>query len=143
MTTNANGEEPVSIMFAHCRAVYDKLNDTAKPVDNGDGDIMLVWEGKLTQVFRDLNMSAPYYTSVRRRLLEMRCVEQLRRGGGNTDSQWRLLTEPTEEAFREALRLPSTKQPKTATAMHEQQLRAHEERITELESIVEQLVARG
>jgi hypothetical protein len=66
-----------------------------------DGETtMVVYEGMFTKlVIEDLGLPTPYYTSVRRKLLDMGCIRQLRRGGGTAPSQWELLREPTADLW--------------------------------------------
>jgi hypothetical protein len=60
----------------------------------------IVYEGFLTTLVKEqLNLSVPYYTSIRNLLLDMECVRQLRRGGGNTPSQWLMIREPTAACY--------------------------------------------
>lgn len=99
-------DKPVSIMFEHCVRIYDEMKSQAREEPN-EG---LVYEGHLTKLFAGLQMPTPYYTTIKQRLVRMGCIEQIRRGGGNSPSRWRLLREPAEDTFQgfEALRVRST-----------------------------------
>lgn len=89
-------------MFDHSVAVYNEMRANAKPVGvEGEGR-MLVWEGFLTKLTKRLGLSTPYYTMVRRELIRMGCIRQLRRGGGNSASQWELVKKPTQELYNTA-----------------------------------------
>lgn len=68
--------------------------------DNSEDRGVIVYEGFFTALItHKLNLSVPYYTSIRKALIRMGCVRQLKRGGGSAPSQWELVYEPTLEAF--------------------------------------------
>lgn len=98
-------EKPTSMVFDHCISVYDEMRAQARPEDEG-----LIYEGYLTKLFGQLQMATPYYSSIMKHLKTMGCVEQIRRGGGNTPSRWLLVRPPNEESFRsfEQLKRPRT-----------------------------------
>lgn len=101
MTTQE--EQVMPALYHHAVRVYAAMSEKATMV-HADGDsstVMLVFEGFLTHLFEQLNLSVPYYTTVRQALLRMGCIRQLKRGGGNSPSQWELICEPTREAFGE------------------------------------------
>jgi len=106
---------------------------------------IIVYEGFLTQlVTGQLNLSVPYYTSVRTSLIRMGCIKQLRRGGGTAPSQWEMCYEPTLDAFMHAQPKKVPKQtPDDAKA---EQIRNLSTRIASLEawqkSVNEMLVAK-
>lgn len=84
--------------FEHCAVVFETMRRRAKG-QIVEGDHALVFEGFLTQVFRELEMPTPYYTSIMRRLKAMGCVRQLSRGGGSSPSKWEMIREPTWDLF--------------------------------------------
>lgn len=99
-------QDVLPAIFEHCVNVYKRMESEARlhPSEYGDKTFpngSLIWEGHLTKLFASLHLSVPYYTSVTRELKRMGCVAQKRRGGGNAPSQWIILTEPTEELFRQ------------------------------------------
>lgn len=96
-------EIPLPAIFGHACTVYKEMESEAELVERADQGMaqVLVWEGHLTKLVTRLHLSVPYYTSVTRELKRMGCIKQLRRGGGNATSQWLLVTEPTEELFRD------------------------------------------
>lgn len=100
--TNVEEEPPLPAIFGHCQTVYDLMRQQAEVREvEGEGRIV-VWEGFLTRLLgQELNLPTPYYTSVRTNLVRMGCVKQLQRGGGNSPSQWELITRPTAPLFRE------------------------------------------
>lgn len=130
-------DKPTSVVFDHCIKVYaemraQSLEEVISASDHPDdpGNHMLVYEGQLTKLFGALGLSTPYYTSVMNHLKSMGCVEQLRRGGGNSPSRWRLLREPDEDAFRS---FESVKRSRTGkTAALEQQVRDLTKQVNEL-----------
>jgi hypothetical protein len=91
-------EAPVAV-FRHSLTVYREMEQQGKVVKVEDTS-MLVYEGKLVELVTDTcDLSIPYYTKVTKALKGMGCARQLRRGGGNSPSQWELITEPTPELF--------------------------------------------
>lgn len=123
-------DEVTPALFQHCVAAYNKMLEKSRPVeDNAD---IIVYEGYLTALIQsDLSLSIPYYTSIRKRLIEMGCVRQLRRGGGTSPSQWEMIREPTLEAFMNAEPKKVPKQDRN-TAVN-QQILALSRRISSLE----------
>ena len=130
---NTNVDKNTSVMFDHCVRVYRAMLERAQKIRVGDGtdevDIM-VYEGRTTHLFAELRLSTPYYTRVLGDLKEMRCVDQLRRGGGNTPSQWQLISEPTEAAFHS---LKESRRPTSKAAMALQQARDLDGRLAVVE----------
>lgn len=96
--TNAKKDDDVVLpaMFEHTVRTYREMLQEAK----GVGDV-IVYEGFLVNlVTQKVRLSVPYYGRIRSLLIDMGCVRQLKRGGGTAPSQWELITEPTEEAFK-------------------------------------------
>jgi hypothetical protein len=52
-------------------------------------------------VCEDLGLAVPYYTAVTRKLKDMGCIRQLKRGGGSSPSQWELIREPTADLWND------------------------------------------
>lgn len=119
-------EKPTPTLFEHCVAVFQEMEGQARD----EGAEGLIYEGHLTKLFNQLGLSAPYYTSVMRRLKQMDCVVQVRRGGGTSTSRWRLVRVPSEESFRSHEDMKVRPNGKYATL--EQGLRSAHERINEL-----------
>lgn len=95
-------EAPVSQNFQYCAQVYQVMkNESRKFTAEQTGSVpMVVWEGFFTKLItEDLGLSVPYFTTIRRELIRMECIRQLRRGGGTSPSQWELLRPPTEELW--------------------------------------------
>lgn len=127
-------------LFDHCRRTYLEMSRQATSViEPGSSDSedeersrIVVYEGFLTHlVTQQLNLSVPYYTSIRKNLIRMGCIRQLKRGGGSSPSQWELIYEPTPEAFATAQPPKVPKQTKES-AMNEQ-IRNLSARVSELE----------
>ena len=93
----------------------------------------LVYEGFLTHLVRDLNLPTPYFSKIRKELLRMECVVQLRRGGSTSPSRWLLVTPPTPELFR---KMVARNTPGGTIQMLEQQIRALTARVNTLEQLV-------
>lgn len=117
-TTQPTDESAPPALFDHCVNTYRAMLGEAKSVTsfatartNAEaGDLLevdlkqnsqiIVYEGFLTQLIQGkLNLSVPYYTSIRKSLMDMGCIRQLKRGGGTSPSQWELIYEPTLEMF--------------------------------------------
>jgi hypothetical protein len=88
-----SSQTPLPSVFEHCQVVYKHLFSTSKKETLDDQDI-LVWEGFLTQVFEELHYPVPYFTKIRKELMRMGCIHQLRRGGGTATSKWMLIRPP-------------------------------------------------
>ena len=91
-------DRPMKALYEHCINVYERMLEEAAPPEEPDGPRL--YEGHLTQIFQELQLSTPYYTSVLRTLKSMGCIEQVKRGGGNARSKWVLICAPTEEGFQ-------------------------------------------
>lgn len=87
--------------YDHCVTIYNAMLAEAR-TEEVEGQMVLVWEGFLTEVFQKQGLPQPYYTTVMHKLKAMECVIQLKRGGGGGTSIWALLKEPTEEEFMAA-----------------------------------------
>lgn len=91
-------DDVLPAMYEHCCRTYSMMLSESTKVGH-----VVVYEGYLTRLItQKVMLSVPYYGKIRTLLLEMGCVRQLKRGGGNSPSQWELITEPTEELFRKA-----------------------------------------
>jgi hypothetical protein len=93
-------------MFEHACKVYAAMDAEAseeRPIIDGQvsdtADVIRVYEGHLTTLFQNLEVSAPYYTTIMRAIKGMGCAEQLRRGGGTATSRWQLNYPPTLEGY--------------------------------------------
>jgi len=139
-------DRPTSVVFDHCVKVYaemaaQSLEEVISASEHPDdpANHMLVYEGQLTKLFGALALSTPYYTSVMNHLKSMGCVEQLRRGGGNSPSRWRLLREPDEDSFRSIEGMKRSRTGKTAAL--EQQVRDLNKRLHAAETELSNLKA--
>lgn len=144
-------------LYDHCVNTYRAMLREAKSVvtfaealnSAGAGELaelnisdnqnqIIVYEGFLTQlVTGKLNLSVPYYTHVRKALMEMGCVRQLKRGGGTSPSQWELIYEPTLEAFMSAQSGKKKPPKQTKESMLQEQVNALNSRVSDLEGQVE------
>jgi hypothetical protein len=145
--------EPTSAppaLFDHCCKTYKAMLAEARTVipvaqveeehdelSTSESQHIIVYEGFFTQlVTGKLNLSVPYYTSIRQALVRMGCIRQLKRGGGTSPSQWELIYEPTLEAFMNA-----TPKKKTAAqdkeALVQEQLDSINGRLTDVEDKVD------
>jgi len=123
----AEAEEKVEALpslFTHSCDVYQAMLEKATAVQLSEeegGGTMIVYEGFLTQLFKELRLSVPYFTSVTQELKRMNCIRQLRRGGGQAPSQWELVRAPSEELWRETE--PMNKPGKSRLDILEQKVR--------------------
>lgn len=137
--TQAGELEVQPAMFEHAVRVYDAMALEAKLDDDFD---QLVYEGHLTQLFKKLLLSTPYYTSIKNKLAAMGCIEQIRRGGGSGTSRWVLWRAPDLETWKAA----DARKPRVGNKFLAQEQRIkdlikmcsdHEARITQLEALLE------
>lgn len=136
-------ERPTSAVYQHCVTVYKEMESQARQEllgDPPDQQSALVYEGHLTKLFASLQMATPYYTSIMKHLRRMGCVEQIRRGGGNSPSRWQLAHAPTEDLFKNVESLAGRRSGKTEFAL--QQIRDQQRLINQLTDRVALLEAR-
>ena len=124
---------PLPVLYDHCLKVYEEMEGRSELITSEEHE-MVVYEGHLTTLFRDLRMSIPYYTHVTRELKRMGCIVQLRRGGGNAPSQWELRTAPTATLYRTGFSRKPHKSEVKFRSM-EQKIRDLTKRITDLEHV--------
>ena len=87
-----------SKMFDHCLRVYEHMLSQSEVDEDGT-----VYRGFLSVLFaQELKLPVPYYTPVKRTLEELGCIEQQKRGGGKTRSEWRLYYPPDPNLFDHA-----------------------------------------
>lgn len=104
---DARTKDTPPALFDHCRRAYEELIKEGRCVrvsdEMGDYRDIIIWEGMFTNfIVNRLNLSTPYFTSIRRELIRMGCIRQLRRGGGSSPSQWELIREPGLDLFYQA-----------------------------------------
>ena len=142
----ASDKSPESL-FLHCETAYRGMLNSAKGRVVFDDQLnaeqtIIVWEGMLTQfITGELHLSVPYYTKITRELKRMGCIEQLKRGGGTAPSQWRLLTEPTLEAYES--NRPRKAQKQGPQAAMQKQLDDHGRRLLVLEQALSNIIKEG
>lgn len=125
-------------LYGHVQSVYKEMLSQAQNVQTEEGINMTVYEGMLVNLITStLNLSVPYYSKCMNTLKAMGCVKQLRRGGGTSKSQWELLSEPTEAAFKQHIDdKPKAPRKPSKVDMHDQQIRNLTSRVNELETLV-------
>lgn len=132
--TNPGELETKPALFEHAERVYKQMVAEATQDDELD---LLVYEGHLTQLFRKLLLSTPYYTLIKNKLAAMGCIEQIRRGGGNGTSRWVLWKEPELEEWKATDSKRSRQGNKSL--MQEQRVKDLTDRVLKLEEVVESL----
>jgi hypothetical protein len=134
MTTTPT-QETLPAKLTHCINVYSKMRESAEEFHEGSVPIV-VWEGYFTGLMRDLKLAVPYYTMVKNLLVDMGCIKQLRRGGGNATSQWELLRPPTPELWAT---LPDDTTGATRTPANESSFKILQQHVAELTKRLENL----
>lgn len=136
MTSTAPEENAPPALYDHCVRTYNAMLSEARRVQvapeggdikvvdmrepRDDPEHIIIYEGFLTQLItQKLNLSVPYYTKVRKALLRMGCIRQLRRGGGSSPSQWELIFEPSLDAFIKQEPPKTPKQDKFSAIEHQ------------------------
>lgn len=141
-------DRPMKALYDHCVEIFEEMEREAVPEETTENNYSggpamdqpqtiasatgyMIWTGHTTHLFSRLGKATPYYTSVMEALKKMGCVEQIKRGGGNSMSKWRLVRRPEEEYFHaaEKLRRPVQGSQKAL----EQQMRDLNKRVTALE----------
>ncbi len=115
-------------LFEHVSTIYNAMKAEVEIDKDGNK----VWTGFATHLFKEHDLSVPYYTQVMRMLQAMDCLRQLRRGGGTAPSKWLLNQEPTMELFDAACQIPGAYRGSKA-AQTDQMLRDLSNRITAVE----------
>lgn len=132
-------DDPTPALYIHCETTYKALLAGAQSRTDDQGNEILVWEGMFTALITNkLNLSVPYYTKIRKALLEMGCIRQLRRGGGTAPSLWELIQEPTLTLYES--KMPKRKKRVDRYAMQQEQLNTLMTRVSALERVTEALV---
>lgn len=81
--------------YEHCLAVYVQMESQAVTIDDE-----LIYTGFFSSlVQKELNLPTPYYTKIKNILEDLGCIEQRRRGGGRTRSEWILHYPPDPYLF--------------------------------------------
>jgi hypothetical protein len=148
-------ERPMKALYDHCITVFDEMFKEAEPEEQSENNYeggpnmdqrqtvttptgYMIWTGHTTQLFARLGMATPYYTTVMQALKKMSCVEQVKRGGGNSMSKWRLVRRPEEEFFEAAEKLKKPVQ--GGQKALEQQVRDLNKRVSDVESLLHDVV---
>jgi hypothetical protein len=134
--------KPVETFVAKGRPDEDSIDTRLRMHEEGEEDtssMIMVYEGFFTQlVTSQLNLSVPYFTSVRKALINMGCIRQLKRGGGTSPSQWELIYEPTLEAFMN--QQPKREKKPTKDVVMQEQIDRLNSRVADLEGQMETIL---
>lgn len=80
--------------YEKCQLIYSEM---ARSCDDA-----WLWQGYVSDVFEVLGISLNQYSQLMGLLRHMGCIERLRKGGGNTESIWRVIAPPTEDIYEAA-----------------------------------------
>lgn len=94
--------EQMPAKWTHCVKVYERMKSETKLEEvEGTNKTLNVWTGFTTKMFAELGVPQPYYGDILHILKEMGCLQQVRRGGRTTPSQWVVFdTEPTSGEYQ-------------------------------------------
>jgi hypothetical protein len=126
----------IPAMFEHAQKVWIAMLEHAGPDEEYAGK--LVYEGHLTNLFKKLRLSVPYYTAIKNQLTAMGCIEQVRRGGGNGTSKWVMWKEPNLGEWKNTA--PSKARTGNKISIQEQRIKDLAARVLRLENIVDALM---
>jgi hypothetical protein len=124
-------------LYGHCQEVFATMLEQAEM----DGEQMK-YVGFLTKlIITELNLATPQYSATTNKLQAMGCIEQIRRGGGGSPSEWALHMPPTEDLFLRTADVPRSKR-SSRKDQEAQHLRDLAKRIGDLEDQVALLKMR-
>lgn len=102
MTEKKSGPKPsvkvegidatVSKLLAKCIALYKAMENESFTTKEG-----VMWEGSLSRLIATIDKTTSNYAKITSALKDMGCIENRRRGGGQSSSLWMLVTPPTYE----------------------------------------------
>ena len=87
-------------VLTHARRLYETM--LAQSYEEDD---VHVFNGRVTELFRDLGISTSYYSRIRRLLIKTGCIQIVKRGAKGVGSEVRLY-HPPEDFTIEGLTLP-------------------------------------
>lgn len=135
----AEDDETMPALYLHCLNTYRAMLSEATAKQDDAGNEIIVWEGFSTAfIQKKLNLSVPYYSGITKALKRMECIRQIKRGGGSAPSVWELITEPTEELYRN--KMPKRVVQVDRVGMLQQQVSALSNRVGVLESALEHFI---
>lgn len=83
-------------LLQHAVTVYQAMSDKAATDGNGDR----VWEGKLTELFREAGIPTGWYSRVTGQLYGNGCLEKLQVGSKYGPTRVKLLASPSEVTWK-------------------------------------------
>jgi hypothetical protein len=78
-------------LLRHCKSIYNRLGETAQ---REDGSGLLIWEGSITSVVRELGISNAVYSRVLSTMEESNWITQIQRGGRGLQTRFVLHSPP-------------------------------------------------
>jgi len=90
-------KEQLPKVFIHCIKTYEMME---KYKSSNEYDGKPVYRGHLTKDMEEhIGLTTAQYSRVMKMLVDMNCVQQLKRGAGRAPSEWVLIGAPTYESF--------------------------------------------
>lgn len=90
-------------LFMRCLRIWNAMREQAHPYADpesfGDNEKRLIYVGHISTLADQVGEARNYIGQLTRRLRNMGCIAQLRRGGGKGIGQWVILEEPTIALF--------------------------------------------
>lgn len=119
-----------SKMYDHALRVYNRMIEQADATEDGD----IIYRGFLSNLFQqELKLPLPYYSIIKRALEELGCIEQQKRGGGTSPSEWRLYFSPDPLLFEQLMVLDSGRRRQLPRNRLEQTIASMNSRLSEVE----------
>lgn len=100
----------------------------------------IFWSGALTKLLTDNDINIGHYTQITQKLIAMGCIEQVKRGGGRSQSVWCLITEPTEDLFQASVGASKVGSRLSRQTSRDKAIEALIQRVSKLELVVQRLI---
>lgn len=122
--------------IAECRYIFDMLKQDAQEDTEGT----FIWEGSLTRWFSAKDISIDKYNKLMQHLKAMGSVEVISSGNRWAPTMLKLNDPPTVELYMKANSMGKFDKRTTRASAVDQTLQDYGDRITALESLVNQLI---
>lgn len=88
----------MSTLLEHAQKFYELLDEVSND-EEVNGKPLRIFRGKITQIFRKLEVSQAHYSTVRKLLVETGCVTPIQKGARGSESIMVLNHAPTEASL--------------------------------------------